>query len=470
MPRPLAAALLALLAAACAAHDGGPAHAHADAESTTAASSASSSSSSDGVRCSQSLAPGFDVAWRLHNGSVTFDVTASPARLGVSAPLYAAALGLGRSMVDGRSGCGGTGAYVAWLEDAGGQPTGHVVSYLLTQWAAGGVTATREALTDVAVSRDAATGALAFRFTRPLAAGGGVEGRPASCGLAAPPAAGAGAGAAAPQPLVWAVFPSWTPGQGLFGRPRQADEHTKYSAAFTAVDLSAGGSAGGCGTGGSSRSSAHGAAAAAGEGGLETGLVVHAVLMALAWGLLLPGAGLCARFLKPGGATLCGLSFFRAHLFLASSGALLVLVAALTAYAHVGGDGGRHGGSPHARLGLLLSAAACGLQPLAGALRPHPPPAPAPGASAAAGPHSAGWERRAWEFGHKNAGRLLCLLGGVAAVTGLQQSRGHGARGGAVDAGLALWVLWCVLGLGGGGAWLEARRRAGAAADAALSE
>lgn len=105
---------------------------------------------------------------------------------------------------------------------------------------------TGEALSDVAVARDA-SGALSFRFTQPLRASPGARGVNASTPLSA----------AGSTPLNWGLFPSWTlsaPGD----HPKHDDMHTRWSHRPTLLNLGTGESAGG-GNGFGRALTAHGA-------------------------------------------------------------------------------------------------------------------------------------------------------------------------------------------------------------------
>ena len=108
------------------------------------------------------------------------------------------------------------------------------------------VLATGEALSSVAVVRSSA-GALAFRFTRPLA-GAGAPGRNRSVTLSPH--------ADALTPLVWGLFPSWSV-QTTLDHPVHDDMHTRWSHTPTILDLARGTATGGEG------------------GGLERAIITH---------------------------------------------------------------------------------------------------------------------------------------------------------------------------------------------------
>ena len=54
---------------------------------------------------------------------------------------------------------------------------------------------------------------------------------------------------------------------------------------------------------------------------------------------------------------------------------------------------------------------------------------------------------------------MLIAAALLAAATGIALAADHGAGRAASQAGLALWIIYCVLGLGGGSAALELLRR-----------
>lgn len=249
------------------------------------------------------------------------------------------------------------------------------------------------------------------------------------------------------QPLVWGCFPSWSV-TGLFDHPLHDDMHTLWSKGPTVVDLSTGAVLSGGG-----KASMWGDTSASGPG---RAIVTHAVLMALAWGLLFPAAALVARHGRdPPGAWAASLfpvggsAWFKAHLVLVTTALVAVCVAFGVIYSHVGGSGAPHFEGTHQQLGLLTCILLL-LQPLNGLLRPP---------KAKHGEANTG-VRKAWEFGHKWLGRLLVVLAcGLVVTTGLAEMGRDGASHGAVSGGQAAWVLWCVAGLGGVTAALEAARK-----------
>ena len=331
------------------------------------------------------------VSWRMAASSVTLSVQ-------TLTPAYAVALGLGTSMLD-------TTAYVATL---GADGTGAVTSYWMSAKSAEGVVPTGEVLSGVSVSRSA-DGLLSFTFTRPLAG----SGQPLSTQLTQPSAS-----------FVWALFNTWS-SDPTTGSPADADEHFLRSRGVTTVVWATG-------------------AATAGGGGFPRAVMAHAVLMALAWGLLFPGGALASRLLKSRG----GPRFFRAHMAANGVGFLFLCVAFGLIVNYVGADGGGHYQDLHAKLGLAVFVLFWA-QPVNGLLRPKPT---AKGAQPTRG-------RFLWELAHKNFGRALIALALLTCLLGVAETEGAGAAAALVKGCLALWVLWCVIGLGGGAVWLERRKR-----------
>lgn len=297
---------------------------------------------------------------------------------------------------------------------------------------------TGEALRDVAVRR-VAGGALAFTFTRPLRGSAGVRGVNASSPLSA-----------SPTPFNWGLFPSWAV-RGPGDHPVHDDMHVRWSHRPTVVNLATGEAERGA-EGMGRALVAHGACAAPAERmhGFSQRYCAPsaAVLMALAWGLFFPGAAAAARHLKPAG----GPTFFYAHLALNGIGFVLLCAGFGAVYQSIrstdGPDAAHFDGGFHTRLGLAVFILAW-LQPLNGLLRPA---VPLPGEKPST-------PRRLWELGHRLLGRGLIAAALLAAATGIALAADHGAGRVASQAGLALWIIYCVLGLGGGSFALELLRR-----------
>jgi hypothetical protein len=145
--------------------------------------------------------------------------------------------------------------------------------------------------------------------------------------------------------------------------------------------------------------------------------IAHGVLMALAWGALIPSGSALAllwrRALPAGG-------WFRLHWKLQAGG--LVLAAAGLILALVATPHHRHFSSTHAALGLAVSIGAA-VQGGGAALRPHKP------AAADEPPSAARW---AWRASHQLLALVLLALTVVQHVTAYGQLTNYGAGAGAI--------------------------------------
>lgn len=241
-------------------------------------------------------------------------------------------------------------------------------------------------------------------------------------------------------PLVWALFDGWDEDAASLGSPSSDDlVHSGYSHDGTWVDMITGD------------------VAFPFPLRKEKGILVHAVLMILAWGLFAPLSVLAARFLKPLGGPL----FYHAHTAVIGLTLICTIAAFVIIYIHTNktfdpNRESKHYGGTHSRIGLAVFILTF-LQP-ASALpffRPKPTKAG----------YAPTRERWLWELVHKNLGRVTVLLSFVAIGTGIPWMVHHGIDSWRVL--LALWVIWCVVVLGGSGLTLEAFRRSRAAVLAA---
>ncbi len=285
---------------------------------------------------------------------------------------------------------------------------------------------TGEVLTDCAVA--VTNGALSFRFTRLLN----------SSTLAVPLSRNDS------LPLIWALFPAWEVQDAATGHPLERNIHPNFAFDVVYVRL----------TGGNFPPSAH-AAATSPRRRVARAIVAHAALMALAWGVLFPGGALAMRhakhlqLLRQRNAG----DVFRLHVAASVAGMALMAVAFGLSVQHVRVQQMAHFSSLHARCGLALFILAW-LQPLNGLARP---PAGAAEARSAA--------RRAWELAHAWFGRALIAAGLLLVLSGINRATAGGGADGVRRAGQAVWVMWCVLSLGGAAVAAEvaARRRRQAA-------
>ena len=282
---------------------------------------------------------------------------------------------------------------------------------------------TLETLSDCAVAVD--NGALSFRFTRLLTSSTRAVALSRNATL----------------PLVWALFPSWEVQDVATDHPLERNIHPNFAFRATTVRL---------------------------EGGnfnnwarpvlpdnlrptrrrVARVIVAHAALMALAWGLLLPGGALVLRHAKH--LQLRRLSAgdaFRLHVAANIVAMVFMTVAFALSVQYTRAQAGAHFSTLHKRGGLALFILAW-LQPLNGFARP-----PA-GAAESRTP-----ARRAWELLHAWFGRALIVMGLLLVLSGINEATDDGS--GLRRAGQAVWVLWCIIALGGAAlaAELATRRR-----------
>ena len=126
--------------------------------------------------------------------------------------------------------------------------------------------------------------------------------------------------------------------------------------------------------------------------------------------MLMPSAVGWSRFGRPGPGDKPSATWLTWHKWLMTSGALIVAIAALVAFAEISEMGAEHYDSPHGQLGLLLVIAAS-VQPLGGFLRP---------ANAPAGEEKTR-ARRLWETAHRGLGYGILFLAFIAVLTGIDE-------------------------------------------------
>ncbi|CAM6120752.1 unnamed protein product [Calypogeia fissa] len=136
---------------------------------------------------------------------------------------------------------------------------------------------------------------------------------------------------------------------------------------------------------------------------LQPVLAVHGFMMFIAWGLLLPGGVLGARYLKH----LNNNGWFEIHIYAQLSAIVVMLLGLLFAIAELHGFNFR---TAHMKVGLLSISIAL-LQALNGYLRPK---------NASHG-ESQRPQRVIWQYIHMYSGRSALVLGFLALVTGISQ-------------------------------------------------
>ncbi|KAJ1405362.1 Cytochrome b561/ferric reductase transmembrane [Sesbania bispinosa] len=157
-------------------------------------------------------------------------------------------------------------------------------------------------------------------------------------------------------------------------------------------------------------------------------LAVHGFMMFLAWGILLPGGILAARYLKH----LKGDGWFRIHVYLQYSGLAIVLLALLFAVAELRGF---YFSSAHVKFGFTAILVAC-IQPINAFLRPQKP----------TNGEQAPLKRIIWEYFHIIVGRCAIVVGTAALFSGMKHL---GDRYGVENAHRLSWALaiWFLIGV-----------------------
>ncbi|KAL2343131.1 hypothetical protein Fmac_004416 [Flemingia macrophylla] len=266
------------------------------------------------------------------------------------------AIGFGSGMVNSY-------AYVGWIDDSG---KGHVNTYWIDGKDALSIHHTRENLTHVRCKSE--NGIITLEFTRPLDPSCRREKR-VECKNTIDPTT--------PLKVVWAIGAKWT-----IDHLTDRNMHSSTSNRPIRIHLKVGSSEA--------------------EQDLLPVLVVHGFMMFVAWGILLPGGVLAARYLKH----LKGNGWYRIHVYLQYSGLVIVLLALLFAVAELKGF---FFSSTHVKFGFAAILLAS-IQPVNAFLRP---PKPANG-------EQAPFKRVIWEYFHSIIGRCAVVVGIAALFTGMK--------------------------------------------------
>lgn len=279
-------------------------------------------------------------------------------------------------------------AYVGWVGNDG---VGRVKSYWIDGKSAAGIHPTSENLTYVRCRSE--NGIITFEFTRPLrpSCSGRVE-----CKNIIDPTT--------PLKVVWAMGASWS-GNSL----TDSNMHSITSSRPIRVLLLRG--------------------SAEAEQDLRPVLAVHGFMMFVAWGILLPGGILAARYLK----NLKGDGWYQIHVYLQYSGIAIMFLGVLFAAAELRGF---YVSSVHVKFGVTALLLA-GLQPLNAYFRPKRP----------ANGEASSWNRVLWEYLHVITGRSAIIVGIVALFTGMKHL-GHRYDSENVEEltwALMLWVLSAIV-------------------------
>lgn len=290
------------------------------------------------------------------------------------------AIGFGSGMVNSY-------AYVGWVDNIG---KGRVDTYWIDGTDASSVHPTNENLTYVRCKSE--NGMITLEFTRPL--------KP-SCGRSNDPVCKNIIDPTTPLKVIWAMGTGWTN-----GTLAERNMHSVMSSRLTRVLLMRG--------------------SAEAEQDIRPVLAVHGFMMFLAWGILLPGGILAARYLKH----VKGDGWYQIHVYLQYSGLAIVLLAVLFAVAELRGF---HFGSLHVKFGTLATLLACA-QPVNAFLRPKKP----------ANGEEVSSRRHLWEYLHVIVGRGAIVAGIAALFTGMKHL---GDRYGENVHGLNLaLIFWFLLG------------------------
>ncbi|KAK3132693.1 hypothetical protein QOZ80_6AG0526390 [Eleusine coracana subsp. coracana] len=286
------------------------------------------------------------------------------------------AIGFGSGMVHSYT-------YVGWVGNDG---VGRVKSYWIDGKSAAGIHPTKENMTHVRCKSE--NGIITFEFTRPLkpSCTGKVE-----CKNIIDPTT--------PLKVVWAMGASWSDDL------TDSNMHSVTSSRPIRVLLLRG--------------------SAEAEQDLRPVLAVHGFMMFVAWGILLPGGIMAARYLK----RLKGDGWFQIHVYLQYSGIAIMFLGVLFAAAELRGFSVS---SVHVKFGVLALLLAVS-QPLNAKFRPSRP----------ANGEVPSRNRILWEYLHVITGRLGIVVGIVALFTGMKHL-GHRYDSENVEEltwALMLWVL-----------------------------
>lgn len=292
------------------------------------------------------------------------------------------AIGFGMGMVNSY-------AYVGWVDGVG---EGHVNTYWIDGKDASSVHPTNENLTDVRCKSE--NGIITFEFTRPL--------KPCShsdrleCKNIIDPTT--------PLKVIWAIGTKWSD-----GHLSEKNMHSDTSHRPIRVSLMRG--------------------SAEAEQDLRPVLAVHGFMMFLAWGILLPGGILAARYLKH----VKGDGWYQIHVYLQYSGLAIVLLGLLFAVAELRGF---YASSLHVKFGLAAIFMAC-LQPVNASMRPKKP----------ANGEEISSKRLLWEYFHIIVGRCAIIVGIAALFSGMKHlgDRYGGENVHGYIWALVVWFLICTV-------------------------
>ncbi|GMY29199.1 cytochrome b561, DM13 and DOMON domain-containing protein At5g54830 [Fagus crenata] len=290
------------------------------------------------------------------------------------------AIGFGSGMINSY-------AYVGWIDENG---VGQVNTYWIDGTDASSVHPTSENLTYVRCKSEG--GIITLEFTRPLKPPSCSHNERLECNNIIDPTT--------PLKVIWAMGAKWTDGN-LSGR----NMHSVTSSRPVRVLLMRG--------------------SAEAEEDLRPVLAVHGFMMFLAWGILLPGGILAARYLKH----VKGDGWYQIHVYLQYSGLAIVLLGLLFAVAELKGF---YVSSLHVKFGITAIILAC-VQPVNAYLRPKKPDNGEEVTS----------KRILWEYVHIIVGRSAIVAGIAALFSGMKHlgDRYGGANAHGLNWALMVWIL-----------------------------
>lgn len=286
------------------------------------------------------------------------------------------AIGFGSGMVNSFT-------YVGWIDDKG---KGSISTYWIDGKDAFSIHPTNENLTYVRCKSE--NGLITFEFTRPLKPS--CSNRPECKNLIDP---------TTPLKVIWAMGASWS--------ENITDRNMHYATSGRPIRVSL----------------VRGSAEA--EQDLRPVLAVHGFMMFLAFGILLPGGILAARYLKH----IKGDGWYQIHVYLQYSGLAIILLGFLFAVAELRGF---FLTSLHVKFGVTAIFLAC-FQPLNAFLRPKRP----------ANGESVSSKRLVWEYLHVIVGRSAIVAGVAALISGMKHlgERYGGENIDGLNWALILWFL-----------------------------
>ncbi|KAG6516909.1 cytochrome b561, DM13 and DOMON domain-containing protein At5g54830-like [Zingiber officinale] len=308
--------------------------------------------------------------WTLSEGSI------SVAARGEKKSGYVA-IGFGNGMINSY-------VYVGWIDLDG---KGHVDTYWIDGKDAMHVHPTSENLTFATCSQE--NGIITFEFTRPLSpsCNGKIE-----CKNIIDPTT--------PLKVIWAMGSHWSE-----DNLSEKNMHSATSNRPVRVLLLRG--------------------SAEVEQDRRPVLAVHGFMMFVAWGMLLPGGILAARYLKH----IKGDGWYQLHVYLQYSGIVIMLLGLLFAAAELRGF---YLSIVHVKFGVAAILLACA-QPINAYLRPKKPTEEEMASS----------KRTIWEYFHVITGRSAIVVGVAALISGMKHL-GHRYGSENVQGltwALILWVL-----------------------------